>query len=61
MHNRGICQIIEYKKRFAFDSIFNKVNRGIFSDNELSCADDESFAGSVSFLLSFPIKPSLTT
>lgn len=50
-----MCQIVEYKTRFVFDSIF-KVNHNIVADNELSRADDESFAGSVLFLLSFPIE-----
>lgn len=50
-----MCRIVKYKTRFAFDSIF-KVNHNIIADNELSRADNESLAGSVLFLLSFPIK-----
>lgn len=50
-----MCQIVKYKRRFTFNSIF-KINHGIVADNELSRADDESFAGSVSFLFSFPIE-----
>lgn len=50
-----MCQIVEYKRRFTFNSLF-KINHGIIADNEVSRADDESFAGSVSFLFSFPIE-----